>query len=299
MAEALPMAPRPGRRPRRLPVALLLLALPLALLAFGFFGPLLYMGAISLMRYDPIFLFRPEFTLENYARIATDPYVLGLLGRTLRISVIASLLALVIGFPLALYLNRARGLERTVLTLALLSPMTVSLVILGYAWQIVLLPNTGVLPQALRWLGVASPPPLMFTEAGVVMALAHFNLILMVFNLQAALRAIDPLLLRASQSLGASSARTFFSVTVPLSLPGIFSGTMVVFATTAGTLMIPLMIGGRRVPVLATYVYDLSTFALDWPAGAAAGFVILAVTTGAVVLYTLLVGRLRRSMGLD
>lgn len=292
-SERAPGSGRPVTSRRGLGPALLLTA-PLLVLTLGFFVPLGYMAAVSLMKYDPIFLIKQVFTFENYVEIASDQYVLGLLARTIRISLLSSLVALVVGFPLALHLVRSRGIERSIITLILLSPMTVSLVILGYAWQIMLLPNSGVVPNLLRSLGVTNPPQLMFTELGVILALAHYNLILMVFNLQAALQAIDPLVLRASQSLGASSLRTFLSVTVPLALPGIFSGTMVVFATTSGTLMIPLMIGGRRVPILATYVYDLSNYALNWPAGAAAGMTILLVSTGTVIAYTWLVGRTSR-----
>lgn len=290
--EHAPGSGRPVSNRRGVAPALLLTA-PLAVLTLGFFVPLGYMAAVSLMKYDPIFLMRQVFTFENYVDIAGDGYVIGLLVRTLRISLLSSIVALIVGFPLALYLIRSRGLERTILTLILLSPMTVSLVILGYAWQIMLLPNSGIVPNLLRSLGIANPPQLMFTELGVILALAHYNLILMVFNLQAALQSIDPLVLRASQSLGARPIRTFLSVTVPLALPGIFSGTMIVFATTSGTLMIPLMIGGRRVPILATYVYDLSNYALNWPAGAAAGLTILLVSTGTIIAYTWLVSRLR------
>ena len=281
-------------------VAPWLLLLPaLLILLFVFVGPLLYMGAYSLMRYHPTRLVIPKFTLENYADLISDVYVRSLLVRTLRVTVLATLFTLVVGYPLAYHMNRVQGLERSLLSLILLSPMTLSVVILGYAWLVILAPNTGLVTWVFQRIGMSgSPIRLMFSEAGIIVALVHANLVFMVLNLNAALKSIDPEQIRAAKILGASPFQAFYKVTLPLSLTGVFSGSMLVFATTSSSLMIPLMIGGRQVPVFATSVYDLNSAALNWPASAAAGFVLLVITTGSVFLYASWIARVRGRLGM-
>ena len=278
-----------------------LLLAPAVLLLLTFFVlPLLYMARYSVARYDPFELVVRVFTLENYAKFVTDEYSRSILFRTLRISVLSTLFSLVMGYPLAYYMMRVRGLEKTLLVMFVLWPLMISPVILAYGWLVLIAANSGLLSTTLQSLGILSQPlRLMNTEWAIVLGLTHQGLAYMVLNLHSALEAIDASQLRAAAILGARPFQAFRKVTLPLSLPGIVSGCVLVFAISSSAFMTPFMLTGRKFPVLAVYAYDLNVTSLNWPLGAATGLVLLIIALISLLLFGNYVSRLRAKLGME
>lgn len=262
--------------------------------------PLAYMATYSVSRYDPFQLVIRTFTLENYAKFVTDEYSRAILFRTLRISALTTVCALVLGYPLAYHMTRAKGFEKTVIAMLVLWPLMVSPIILAYGWLRLIAPHTGVFSALLRSLGVLSQPlQLMNTEWGIVLALTHQGLAYMVLSLHAALETIDSAHLRAASILGARPFEVLRKIMIPLSLPGIISGCFLVFATSSSAFMTPFLLTGRKLPVLAVYAYDLNVTALNWPLGAATGFVLLLISLSSLLLFGSYVSRVKLSLGMQ
>ncbi|OFV83016.1 MAG: hypothetical protein A2W26_11345 [Acidobacteria bacterium RBG_16_64_8] len=138
----------------------------------------------------------------------------------------------------------------------------------------------------------------MNTEWGVILGLTHHCLAYLILSLHSALEAIDPSYLRAASVLGATPAQTFRRVTLPLSLPGVFSGCLLVFAIASSAFMIPLLFSGRAIPVLTVYAYELNATLLNWPLGAAAGIVLLILSGLSIFVFSSYVARLRTRLAM-
>jgi putative spermidine/putrescine transport system permease protein len=257
-----------------------------------FAAPILVLFALSFERVDMAsFEVVDPFTLHNYARFLLDPYYLEVLGVTLRISLLVTLLTLVTGYPAAAYLVRAGARERAVLMLLIVSPLLVSLVIRSFGWVIVLGPK-GLVNALLLALGlVKAPVKLMYTETAVVIGLAHVFYPFMVLAVYSALARIDPAVVRAAMNLGASPAKTFWRVTLPLSVPGIVAGSLIVFALSVSSFVTPALLGGPWVRVVAYLVWEQNLIVLDWGFAAAIAVILLGVTAAIMVAYNRFVER--------
>lgn len=280
--------------------ALLLIAPSAIVFVVGFVVPLAYMLRYSLLHYSVDSIAEGPFTLSNYVEFFAEDFTRSILFRTLRVALFTTLAALVLGYPLAYYMVRARGAVKRLLVVLVLSPMLISSAVLAFAWLELLAPNTGLIAQTvgkLPLLGGESSSSLLYTERGLVLALTYETLVFMVITLHASLETIDQIHLRAASVLGSRPLSTFVRVTLPLSLPGVFSGCVLVFSIAASSLLIPLVVGAGRVPMLATYAYSQNTTTLNWPSGATAGLVLLGVTLIVLFAFGAVVGRMRRRDG--
>lgn len=216
-----------------------------------------------------------DISLKNYAEIVSDPYFHEIFLRTLRISFFTTLVAAALGAPEAYILHKMRAPWRSIFLLVMLGPLLISVVARTLGWAM-LLGSTGVVNQALTGLGVLSAPvQFMYTETGVVIALAHVLMPFMVISVWAALQRLDPQVENAAVSLGASSFTVVRRVVVPQIMPGILSGSIIVFALAASAFATPAIIGGRRLKVAATLAYDEFLSTLNWPLGAAIAVLLL------------------------
>jgi putative spermidine/putrescine transport system permease protein len=265
-------------------------ALPLALLFLVFFvAPLLLLVFVSL--HDDAAMTR--LGLGQYARFLFDPFSLGVLGHTMFLGLEVTLICLLLGYPLAwLFVRSPRGLQ-PVLMLVILLPLLTSVVVRTFAW-IVILGRQGIVNTALLALGVADAPlGLLYTEGGIVAALAQVQMPLMVLPLITSLQRIDPNLADASTSLGASAWRTFLRITVPLSLPGAVAGSLLTYAAAITALITQTLVGGGQKLFMPTYIYQQASTLQNWPFAAAIAIIFLvAVLAGLTVLS--LLGRLAR-----
>ena len=254
-----------------------LLITPLGLVLLGVFvAPILLMGPTSLRHYDPGSGLASGWTLENYAQIVADPFFRGVLARTFAMGAIVTLICLVVGYPLAYVLAYSTGATRSWMTLLVVFPLLLNLVVRSFGW-ITLLANHGLVNNALLALHlVATPVKLMFNLTGLIIGLTHIYLPFMVLVLVAALQALPRDAEAASATLGAGPLKTFFLVTLPLTAPGMFAGSVLVFVLTISALITPRLLGGPAYKVMATVIYDEFLSDLDWPSGAALAFVLTA-----------------------
>lgn len=230
--------------------------------------------------------------LEAYRRVLTDVYTLGIIGRTFLISALVTLACLVIGLPVANLIWRATRRWRPVVTLVVLSPLLVSVVVSAFGW-VVLLGNKGVVNQALIGLGlVRAPLTLLYTDLSLAIGLIHVLLPFMVLSLLAALDKIDLILVDAGLMLGASRLSLWRTVLLPLALPGIGAGTIVVFALAVSSYVTPAVLGPSGPNFITTLIYENFINLYDWSAGSALAVILLASSALVILLYTAWLSRL-------
>ena len=215
------------------------------------------------------------FSAANFQRFLTDGLSLPVLGRTLRLGVETSALALLLGYPLALlFVAAPRWLQRPFVFLIVL-PLLTSAVVRTFAW-VVILGRQGLINQTLLALGLTGAPvPLLYTEPMLVVALVQIELPIVALPIISALVAINPRLHEAALELGGGRWGTLFNVTLPLSLHGIIAGLLLVFAASCSALVTQSIIGGGRLVFMPLYIYQQGMQAQNWPFAAAISLVLL------------------------
>jgi putative spermidine/putrescine transport system permease protein len=249
------------------------LALPATLfLAVYFFAPLVMLFWWSVRA--------PEgggLTLANFQSLLTDPFFFQTLGLSLRLSFEVTAITLVLGFPLAYLYRNVGSAARLAILFVTLLPLLTSAVVRSFGW-IVLLGKQGLINQGLMAAGLTDGPiRLLFTVAGVRMALAQVQLPFMLLPLINVLEQIDPSLEPAAVSLGASRFQAVLRVTVPLAMPGVVAGAILNFALTISAFITPAMVGGGSFIVMPTLVYQSAIVTLQWSRAATTALILLVV----------------------
>jgi putative spermidine/putrescine transport system permease protein len=208
-------------------------------------------------------------TLASYKELSGDWYYAGLTGNSLLLALEASLLALLIGYPIALFLYRTSSPWRGFLLVLALAPLFTSGIVRVFGW-LVILGDTGFINGALIWLGlIKKPVALIFNWFGVVIGLAEGLVSFVVLSLIAGFGRLDRNIEDAAATLGAGPLRCFLRITLPLSLPGVLSALLIAFVVSMSAFISPRILGGGRVFTLATEIY-VQTFELNnWPLAAA------------------------------
>lgn len=237
-------------------------------------------------------LWNPEFTLAEFFRIVETPLYLRILSRTIVLGAVVTVLTLALGYPVALLMSRQNGWRLAAAAACVLVPLWTSVMVRSYAW-IIILQRNGLINETLKFLGIIDTPlPLLYNEFSVTLAMTHVLLPYMVLPIWAALRTIPRDLSLAAQSLGASRSQVFRLVILPLSLPGVASGILMVFILSLGFYITPALVGGPQTLMIATLIGQQTTELLNWPfAGALAGL-LLGITL-------LLVAVFNRFLGID
>jgi putative spermidine/putrescine transport system permease protein len=267
----------------------LLLSPAVALLAFAFVTPLGILVTYSLYLSGTGGAMIPAVSPTQYLRFLGDPFYLYILWRTVLLGLWVTAWCIVLGYPLAYVLARTRSRPvRAALLTLLLVPLMTSVVVQSFGWM-VLLANNGLVNKALLALGLIDAPlQLLFNTTGVVIALVAILLPYMVLTLMPVIQNIEPALEEASQSLGANPWQVVRDVVVPLSLPGVGAGSILVFVLAISAYATPRLVGGSRLLVMPIFVYDQAMSLLNWPFAAATSFVLLAL----VLLLMAVQGRL-------
>jgi len=248
---------------------------------------------MSVRPYVPLVGITDGFTVRYYTRLLTDSYYLEIIGRTLALGFTVTLSTLLIGYPVAFFLARTRSRWRNWLTILIVFPLMLNLVVRTFGW-IALLAQNGLVNQALHALGIVdSPVKLLFNFAGLLIAMTHIFLPFMVLVLIGAIQNIPRDVEDAARVLGASWGSTFCRVTLPLSAPGILSGSILVFVLSISALVTPRLLGGPTYQVMSTLIYDEFLQRLNWPAGSAQALLL----TIMVLTLVYLSGRLARRTG--
>ena len=256
-----------GRETRR---HLLLLLPALLLLALLFAYPLL--GIVNRSVY------KAGYTLQFYRQIFRVPVYLQVLAATFKVSAVVTIVCLVLGYPLAYVLATRRPRIAQLLMIIVVLPFFTSIIVRTYAWM-VLLGRNGIVNQYLMALGFTDKPlPLLYNQAGVVIGMSYILLPYMVLTVYSVMRGIDPGLVRAAHSLGASRMQAFRRVFLPLSLPGIAGGTLLVFILSLGFFITPALMGGPGDMMIAMLIEREVEITLNWSFASALAVVLLALT---------------------
>jgi putative spermidine/putrescine transport system permease protein len=267
------------------------LALPLTLF-FAFFVaiPLLLLAYVSIHADTAITQKSPQ----QYVKFLTDSYNLAVLGNTLWLGLKVTLLSLIIGFPIALLYIRLSPRWQGVLILFIVLPLLTSAVVRTFAW-VVILGRQGIINNVmLSWGWIEAPLKLLYTPNAVAIALTQIELPLMVLPLITALLNINPALTQASLALGAGRWRTFYQIVLPLSLPGLLTGCLLVFASSVSAFVTQVLVGGGQQMFMPFYIYQQAIQANDYPFAAAVAVLLLISVLIIVSLANLLA---RRSKG--
>ena len=257
------------------------LALPLAFFFLLFFiAPLGIMVLISFYAN----LESRELGLDQYAKFLFDPFNLGVLTDTIWLGLQATIVCLVLGYPIAWAYTQVSRRWQTLIMALVIFPLLTSSVVRTFAW-IVILGREGVVNTTLAKLALASAPlSLLYTETGVVAALAQIWMPMMVLPVINSLLQIESSLPESSAALGAGPWRTFFKVTLPLTMPGIVAGCLLVFTLSATAFVVQSLVGGGRLIYMPLYMYQQAVGLQNWPFAAAVSIVFL-VTILVVVFF--------------
>lgn len=221
-----------------------------------------------------------DFTLHNFARLFSSSFYLGVVLKTLWLSTLTTAITAALGMLLALSVWRASPRWRGLMIIAILAPLLVSIVARTYGW-IVVLGDKGALNTLLLAAGLLDEPVrIMYTPAAVLIGLVHVFLPFMVLSLLGSLERIDPSLAEAANTLGASRFATFRHVLLPLAVPGLASGSIIVFSLAMSSYVTPALMGGSKSGVLTTFIYQQFSVTMNWNFGAA----LVAVLLGATLL---------------
>lgn len=281
---------RRGRAGSRTGRAGLLFGLPaLVILLVLFVWPLAGVAVLSFRDAEA-----PGFTLARYARIATDPFYRDVASTSLWMALVITAITLVLGYPAAYHLVRSRSRYKHLLFIALVAPLLVSVVVRTLGW-LMLLGDRGPIQWLLSTLGGASDGHLLFNRVAVIVGMVHVELPFMILAVASALAGIDRRVEETASVLGASPPQVFVRVTLPLSLPGIVSGSILVFSLVLGAYLTPVLLGGGKVQTVASAIYDETLTLLDWPQASALAMTlllaVLALLGGSLLTMRRLLGR--------
>ena len=286
--------------PRPSPIAWLI-APALLLFVLFFVLPFGVMAAMSLYSGNPVNDANAALTLRHYQRFIEDPADIfhDALWSTLRIGLITTLVSLLIGYPLAHWMARMHSRFGHALALmAVIAPLLTGIVVRTFAWMTILQDKGVINTTLISWGLIKSPLHLMYNEFGTVVALVHIYVPFMVLTLIGVIGRIDERLEQAARSLGAGRVRAFVEVTLPLSLPGILAGSLLVFALSISAYVTPSLMGGTDVLTLPMLIAQQVGTSFNPNFAGALGVILLSVCLVIVIAYNQILARLAGEQGL-
>ncbi|MGN2437138.1 ABC transporter permease [Pseudomonas syringae] len=236
------------------------------------------------------------YTLANYTAVLTDSYFYEIFLRTFWISALVTLLCVLIGVPEAYILSRMGAPWRSIFLILILTPLLISVVVRTFGWSL-LLGADGLINQAIQFMG-GRPLKLLYTPFAVIIALVHVMLPFMIIPVWTSLQKLDPTAEQAALSLGASQAKVMRLIVLPQVMPGVLSGSLIVFGLAASSFAIPGLLGGRRLKMVATVIYDQYLSELNWPMGATLAVALLLVNLLVMLSWNRMIeGRYKKTLG--
>jgi putative spermidine/putrescine transport system permease protein len=254
-------------------------------------APMLLLFRISLNEFSPTQMMVEATTAANYFRAVQDPYYRQVLVTTLAVATGSTLLTLGLGFPTAYWLARMQGRWKSFATIVVMFPLLVGNVVRAAGW-LALLGNGGAINAALLGLGViAAPLPLLYNTGAVVAGIVAVVLPYMILTLSAVIEGIPRQAEEAASNLGAGPLTVFRRVVLPLALPGVIAGSVLVFVLCMNTYASAVLLGGPQFKMMAPAVYDQFVRGNNWPFGAALAFILLGFTLVLTVVGSAVLGR--------
>ena len=280
-----------GAGPRRRSMAPALVGPATILVVLVLVLPMAILFRYSLNSFVPGQFMVEAVTIANYVKFFTDPYYLNVLWTTVQVAVFSTVVSLVLAFPVAYFLARTTSRYKSLLVILVVFPLMVGNVVRAAGWMVVL-GNTGFVNAAILWLGLsAEPVKILYTPTAVVVGIIAVVLPYMILTLQSVLEGIDYSVEEAALNLGAGPARTFFRIVLPLAMPGVLAGTVLVFILCMNAYATPVLLGGSQFKMMAPALYDQIARSTNWPFGAALAFVLMTATLTLTVVSTVFLQR--------
>jgi len=238
---------------------------------------LLVLYLLPILRLFYSSFFDPTFTLKHYFYFFQNDLYLKILMRTFQMALLVTVISLILSYPVAAFLAEAKG-KIQLLMICVVLPFWTSLLVRTYAWMVLLQAN-GLINKYLLELGlVAEPVPLMYNTLGVLVGMVHVLLPFMILPIYSVLKSMDRDLVLAAYTLGANKFRAFWTVTFPLSLPGVSAGVIFVFVLSLGFFITPALLGGPKVTMIATLIENQINELNNWSFAAAISLILLTFT---------------------
>jgi putative spermidine/putrescine transport system permease protein len=254
-------------------------------------APLVLLFRYSLNRYDRIEFMIEAVTLENYVEFLRDPFYQDVLVRTIEVAALSTAITLVMALPVAYYIARAPARWKSALIMLVVFPLFIGNAVRAAGWMAVM-GNAGFLNTGLLWLGVVEEPlTILYTQTAVVVGIVAVVLPFMILSIQSVIETVDPSVEEAARNLGATPLQTFRRIVLPLAMPGVIAGTILVFILCMNAYATPVLLGGPRFHMMAPKVYEEITENANWPFGAALAFILMVATLALTVLSAWLVQR--------
>jgi len=235
---------------------------------------------------------RSGFTLDNYAAFFKEPVYWLTFVRTAGYSIVITLIVLVIALPVAFYITKVIGVRtKGLLTLLIIVPFWVSVLIRVYGWMIILR-ESGIVNQMLVGIGLLKVPrEMLYTDASLIVALVHTNLLFMLLPIMGVMDGLDDSLIEAASNLGATKLVIWWKIIIPHCMTGIMSGSIIVFMLVAGSYITPSLMGGKNSLWFTQQIYNQFIIAFNWNQGAAFGFLLLLISSAIVWLSLKITGQ--------
>ena len=254
------------------------LLLPL-LIIFGLCFILPLLNVIRLSLFD-----ESGFTLSYYADVLQDPFILKVIGRTVRIATVTTIISVVLGYPLGILLAKSRGISRSLLTYAVLAPLLLSGVVRSFGW-LILLNRNGLVSDLFGSIGYSRVSNgLLFSETAITIGLVHLYMPMLAIAVSGSAQQVDNRLISAARNLGARPVVVFVRVLLPLTVPGLLAGCLLVFSLSSSAFATPAILGGSTVPVASYLIYQQGLILGDWAAAGALSMLLLVLVAGVSIL---------------
>ncbi|PET24927.1 ABC transporter permease [Bacillus cereus] len=262
-----------------------LLALPtVAWLLIFFLIPLVFVLGFAFMQRGSYGTVEMQFTLENISRVF-DPLYLGTLWETVKIAVITTVICLLIGYPFAYTITIVDRKYRSILLLLATIPFWINFLVRSYAW-IVILRSQGLVNTLLLKLGIISEPlNLLYNTPSVILGMVYSLLPFMILPVYAAIEQLDKRKLEAAYDLGATPIKAFWNITVPMTMSGIATGSILVFVSSIGMFVVSDVMGGSKVALIGNVIQNQFLGARDWPFGSALSIIVVLFSVLLIYLY--------------
>jgi ABC-type spermidine/putrescine transport system permease subunit I len=274
---------------------LILISPGIVLLVFFFVLPMVKLLQMSFLAYDRLTLYKVVFTWENYEKFFRDPYFIEMIFNSLKVGFYSTFFCLLIGYPVAYYLTRIRGIERTILTAAFLLPIFVTILVTTLGWYIIFLPY-GLVQNLLQFLGIHEGPLRWIQNLSVLVAvLTHLHIPYVVLILVASIQDVSQEKIDAAKILGASTFHVFQKVVIPLTVPGIVSAGILTFTDSISSYLVPALITGQKISLMPLSIFSYTSELMNWPFASAIAILLLVITLvityGVIVLTNRMIGR--------
>lgn len=260
-------------------LSLILLVTPFALwIVLLILLPHIGMGILSLR--EKVAPREYVFSLKNYLDFFQEPIYWHIMGRTAIMSLVVTVLTLIVGFPVSYYIAKIAGPRtRGAMFMFCLIPLWVSDLIRALGWML-LLRETGVISGILQWTGIVSGPvEMLYNDAAVIVGLVYTVMLFMIVPLTSTLDGMDDAMIEAGYNLGGNGFTVLRRIIIPYAMPGIVSGSIIVFMLTAGSYLTPVLLGGKYSSWFTQTIYDQFITRYNWESGAAFGFLLLFFTS--------------------